>query len=89
MPYTFLEKCSSTGDIFVNGERVTVCTDRSLLAALLAAGVECDLFCGIGQCQRCVVRVDGVRRPACMVRATAGADVILPAAPRRGDRESS
>lgn len=59
--------------ITVDGAPVTVAADRSLLAGVLATGgARVGFFCAIGQCQRCVVRINGVVRPACLVRPTAG-----------------
>jgi aerobic-type carbon monoxide dehydrogenase small subunit (CoxS/CutS family) len=54
--------------VTVDGERVAAPRGRSLLAILLAvgkAGAAADFTCGIGQCQRCAVLVDGVPRLAC------------------------
>ncbi|MBR0554591.1 (2Fe-2S)-binding protein [Ciceribacter sp. L1K23] len=55
---------------------------ESIAAALDAAGIrtfgadtsgqETRYFCGIGACQCCVVRVDGVVREACVTTAIAG-----------------
>lgn len=60
---------AATVRIIVDGTPVTVAADRSLLAGLLAKGsTSVGFFCAIGQCQRCVVRVNGVARPACLVR---------------------
>lgn len=60
---------AATVRITVDGTPVTVAADRSLLAGLLANGsTRVGFFCAIGQCQRCVVRVNGVARPACLVR---------------------
>jgi aerobic-type carbon monoxide dehydrogenase small subunit (CoxS/CutS family) len=62
--------------IIVDGARVTVAADRSLLAGLLAAGdTGIEFFCAIGQCQRCIVRINGVARPACLLRPSEG-DVV-------------
>ena len=57
---------------------------ESVAAALVAAGVVSfgpDLaagaryFCGIGMCQGCLVRIDGVVREACLAPAAAGATI--------------
>ncbi|MDZ7787522.1 MAG: 2Fe-2S iron-sulfur cluster-binding protein, partial [Halofilum sp. (in: g-proteobacteria)] len=68
---------SADGDsrigIVVDGIPVEVPAGRSLLAALLAApGVDIGFFCAIGQCQQCIVRINGYARAACMVRPEAG-----------------
>jgi len=62
--------------ITVDGAPVTVAADRSLLAGLLAAGdTGIEVFCAIGQCQRCIVRINGVARAACLLRPSEG-DVV-------------
>lgn len=59
--------------IVVDGAAVEVPAGRSLLAGLLTApGIEIGFFCAIGQCQQCVVRVNGRARAACMVQPAAG-----------------
>jgi aerobic-type carbon monoxide dehydrogenase small subunit (CoxS/CutS family) len=48
---------------------------RSLLAGLLLAGragAAADFFCAIGQCQRCLVTVDGRVAAACMTYPSGG-----------------
>ena len=55
---------------------------ESIAAALEAAGVqtfgpdafgqETRYFCGIGACQCCLVRVEGVSREACITTASPG-----------------
>lgn len=53
----------------VDGRSVTAPLGQSLLAFLLAAGMPgatADFHCAIGQCQRCLVRVDGKVRAACL-----------------------
>jgi aerobic-type carbon monoxide dehydrogenase small subunit (CoxS/CutS family) len=53
----------------VDGTAFAAAAGRSLLAALLAAGragAAADFNCAIGQCQRCLVRVDGVPKLACL-----------------------
>jgi aerobic-type carbon monoxide dehydrogenase small subunit (CoxS/CutS family) len=53
----------------VDGAPLAAAAGRSLLAALLAtgrAGAAADFNCAIGQCQRCLVRIDGVVRAACL-----------------------
>lgn len=64
---------AATVRITVDGTPVTVAAGRSLLAALLATGsTSVSFFCAIGQCQRCVVRVNGVARLACLVHPADG-----------------
>jgi|GEM_PF-1026121 aerobic-type carbon monoxide dehydrogenase small subunit (CoxS/CutS family) len=59
--------------ITLDGVWIEVPADRSLLAALLITkDVEIGFFCAIGQCQQCIVRVNGCARAACMVRPVAG-----------------
>ncbi|KQY26928.1 2Fe-2S iron-sulfur cluster-binding protein [Rhizobium sp. Root482] len=60
---------------------------ESIAAALEAAGIrqfgrdavghEIRYFCGIGACQCCLVRIDGVIREACVTPARAGAHIEL------------
>ena len=55
--------------LMVDGAPFSATAGRSLLAVLLAAGragAAADFNCAIGQCQRCLVRVDGVPRLACL-----------------------
>ena len=55
--------------VTVDGTRLDLPRGSSLLAALLAAGTPgaaADFHCAIGQCQRCLVRVDGQVRAACL-----------------------
>ena len=64
--------------ITVDGSPVEAPAGRSLLAALLLAGhagAAGDFSCAIGQCQRCLVRVDGTIRPACMTYLEGGEQV--------------
>jgi len=58
-----------TVSITVDGKPLSVVRGRTLLAALLvdeAAGAAEDFHCAIGQCQRCLLRVDGVVHAACL-----------------------
>ena len=67
------------------GRRIPYRTGESLAAALEAAGIltfgpdalgqETRYFCGIGACQCCLLRVDGVVREACITPARAGMQV--------------
>lgn len=64
------------------GRNIPFRTGESVAAALDAAGIrtfgpdalgqETRYFCGIGACQCCVVRVDGIVREACITPARAG-----------------
>lgn len=67
------------------GRRIPFRAGESLAAALDAAGIrtfgpdaldqETRYFCGIGACQCCLVRVDGVVREACITPARPGLNV--------------
>lgn len=64
------------------GRNIPFRAGESVAAALDAAGIrtfgpdalgqETRYFCGIGACQCCVVRVDGILREACITPARAG-----------------
>lgn len=64
------------------GRNIPFRAGESVAAALDAAGIrtfgpdalgqETRYFCGIGACQCCVVRVDGIVREACITPARAG-----------------
>jgi len=67
---------------FWNDQPIAFRAGETIAAALAAADVR-DLgpdllgqpsryFCGIGACQACLVRVDGVLREACLTDARAG-----------------
>jgi predicted molibdopterin-dependent oxidoreductase YjgC len=70
-----------------DGRDVDAHEGESLAAALWASGVRAGvgpggegppyrvLFCAMGVCQQCVVRVDGVRVEACRVPVRTGLDV--------------
>jgi aerobic-type carbon monoxide dehydrogenase small subunit (CoxS/CutS family) len=61
--------------VTVDGERRDLPRGASLLSALLAAnaaGAAVDFHCAIGQCQRCLVRVDGQVRAACLFMPVGG-----------------
>ncbi len=74
----------SGGTFLWRGRPIPFRAGQSIGTALLAAGIA-DLgashagsaryFCGVGACQACTVRVDGVVREACIAPATAGAVV--------------
>ena len=67
------------------GHKVSFREGESFAAALDAAGIRtfgsdtvgnlARYFCGIGACQSCVIRVDGVIREACITPARTGAQV--------------
>lgn len=67
------------------GHAIPFRTGESLAAALEAAGIvsfgsgplgeETRYFCGIGACQNCLLRVDGLIREACITSARAGMEV--------------
>lgn len=67
------------------GRNISFRTGESIAAALEAAGIltfgpdalghETRYFCGIGACQCCLLRVDGVVREACITPARAGMKV--------------
>lgn len=64
------------------GQRIPFRPGESIAAALESAGLlaygpdalgqENRYFCGIGACQCCLVRVDGIAREACITPARAG-----------------
>lgn len=64
------------------GQNIPFRSGESIAAALDIAGIrtfgpdalgqETRYFCGIGACQCCLVRVDGVIREACITPARAG-----------------
>lgn len=67
-----------TVTVSVNGAHVALPRGSSLLAALLVAGAPgaaADFHCAIGQCQRCLVRVDGKVRVACLYVPNGGESV--------------
>ncbi|MFN7012608.1 MAG: 2Fe-2S iron-sulfur cluster-binding protein [Allorhizobium sp.] len=67
------------------GQSIPFRTGESITAALEAAGIrtfgpdalgqETRYFCGIGACQCCLLRVDGVVREACITPAKTGMHV--------------
>ncbi|MBX9468047.1 (2Fe-2S)-binding protein [Rhizobium sp. WL3] len=67
------------------GRAIPFRSGESLAAALDAAGVgsfgygplgeETRYFCGIGACQNCLLRVDGLIREACITPARPGMEV--------------
>ncbi|HCL66090.1 MAG TPA: ferredoxin [Rhizobium sp.] len=67
------------------GRSIPFRTGESIAAALEAAGIptfgpdalgqETRYFCGVGACQCCLLRVDGVVREACITPARMGMNV--------------
>lgn len=67
------------------GQSIPFRTGESITAALEAVGIrtfgpdalgqETRYFCGIGACQCCLLRVDGVVREACITPAKTGMHV--------------
>lgn len=58
-------------EVTVNGEKMMAAKDKPIAAALIKAGVDVfriteklksprSLFCGIGQCNDCVMEVNGI-----------------------------
>lgn len=67
--YRFIAEARETVTITVDGRALRIPRGQSLLAALLtndASGAAADFHCAIGQCQRCLVRVDGRVETACL-----------------------
>ena len=75
-----------TGETFDwMGRNIPFRMGESIAAALEAAGIftfgpdtlgqETRYFCGIGACQCCLLRVDGVIREACITPVKAGMQV--------------
>ncbi|MFS8085030.1 MAG: 2Fe-2S iron-sulfur cluster-binding protein [Acidobacteriota bacterium] len=65
-------------NITVDGRPLSVARGRTLLAALLAdgtAGAAGDFHCAIGQCQRCLLRVDGIVHAGCLYVPKGGESV--------------
>ncbi len=73
-------------NILVNGQARAAPAGCSVAAALAHAGLSASrrsltgqaraAFCGIGQCQECRVRIDGVaNRLACLTPATDGMNI--------------
>jgi aerobic-type carbon monoxide dehydrogenase small subunit (CoxS/CutS family) len=61
--------------VIVDGAALTLRRGRSLLATLLLSGrpgAAADFFCAIGQCQRCIVTMDGRPRLACLTLPKGG-----------------
>lgn len=78
--------------ITVDGVAYRVPASCSVAAALLAIGIRAlrsspragaarGAFCMMGICQECLVRIDGVRRQACMVEVQANSSIALDVRP--------
>ena len=65
-PFQALAGAGETLAVTVDGSARRVAANQSLLAALLCSGSAPAFTCAIGQCQRCLVRVNGTPRLACM-----------------------
>lgn len=75
-----------TGNSFTfKGQEIAFLPGESIATALEAAGVLCygqdalgqptRYFCGIGACQSCLARIDGVVTETCLTPARAGLKV--------------
>lgn len=64
--YRSVAKARATVTVAINGRALQIPHGQSLLAALLTNGIAADFHCAIGQCQRCLVRVDGRVEAACL-----------------------
>lgn len=76
--YRRLAEGRDTVTVSIDGARRELPRGSSLLAALLVAGTPgaaADFHCAIGQCQRCLVRVDGQVRAACLYIPEGGESV--------------
>lgn len=62
---------------FRAGESIAAALDAADVRTLGSdpVGNQARYFCGIGACQSCLVRVDGLIREACMTPARAGMQV--------------
>ena len=58
--------------VTVDGGERQVAANQSLLAALLCSDSAPTFTCAIGQCQRCLIRVNGTTQLACMTYPAAG-----------------
>jgi aerobic-type carbon monoxide dehydrogenase small subunit (CoxS/CutS family) len=82
MPGYRFRETGETVAITVDGQPFAAAAGRSLLASLLAAdgtAAAPEFACAIGQCQRCIVLIDGVTRPACLYYPRGGERVETPA----------
>lgn len=66
--------------VSIDGSPARVSSRRSVLAALLTgSGPQIDYFCAIGQCQRCMVRINGREDIACLSFPAEGDTIETPA----------
>lgn len=75
--YRSIAPARGTVTVTVDGKPLAVPRGQSLLAALLVQGRAPDFHCAIGQCQRCLVRVDGRVETACLYVPRGGENVQL------------
>ena len=71
-PFRALGETGQTVAVTLDGAEHRVRADQSLLAVLLCGDSAPAFTCAIGQCQRCLVRVNGTPRLACTTYAAAG-----------------
>ena len=65
-----------TRQVFWQGTSVPFLPGESVASALGRAGIRgFGLFCGIGQCQGCLITIDGHTVEACLTRCQDGADI--------------
>lgn len=59
---------------FLPGESVASALNRAGIGAFGtgSTGLSRAVFCGIGQCQNCLVNIDGALREACLTLCRAG-----------------
>jgi aerobic-type carbon monoxide dehydrogenase small subunit (CoxS/CutS family) len=79
-PFQALAEADETVAVTVNGVPRRLNARQSLLAALLCAGSAPPFTCAIGQCQRCLVQVNGLRQLACLTYPSAGDRIETPPA---------
>lgn len=73
--FRFAENPGPPVTVTIDGHETAVSGTHSLLASMLALGAPVEFFCAIGQCQRCLVLIDGTRRPACLYHPRGGETV--------------
>lgn len=65
-----------TGTILWQGTPVPFLSGESVASALNRAGIrQFGLFCGIGQCQGCLVTIKGRTFEACLTRCQDGVEI--------------
>ncbi len=77
-PYRALDDADGTVTVTVDGSQRRVPANQSFLAALLCGNSAPAFTCAIGQCQRCLIQVNGTPRLACMTYPTAGDRIETP-----------